>query len=93
MEVSTPLTLNKYTWNTDGASAGWSHDQTKGAIVGRYGLFRLRGPVKGLYTAGHYSFWPGGIPSVISSGKFAANFILKKSPFAQMDKLMRLLGR
>jgi prolycopene isomerase len=93
MDISTPLTLNRYTWNTDGASAGWSHDQSKGAIVGRYGLFQMRSPVKGLYTAGHYTFWPGGIPSVISSGKFAANFILKKSPFAQFDKLMRMLGR
>ncbi len=93
MEISTPLTLNRYTWNTNGASAGWSHDQSKGAIVGRWGLMRMRGPVKGLYTAGHYTFWPGGIPSVISSGKFAASFILKKSPFAQIDKLLRFLGR
>lgn len=93
LEVSTPLTLNRYTWNTNGASAGWSHDQSKGNIVGRYGLIRLRGPVKGLYTAGHYTFWPGGIPSVISSGKFAASFILKKKPFAQIDKFMRLFGR
>ncbi len=93
MDVSSPLTLKRFTWNTDGATAGWSHDQSKEAIVGKYGYFRFRAPVKGLYTAGHYTFWPGGIPSVISSGKFAANFILKKSPFAQMDKLMNMLGR
>ncbi len=93
MDVSSPLTIKRFTRNTDGATAGWSHDQSKEAIVGKYGYFKFRSQVKGLYTAGHYSFWPGGIPSVISSGKFAANFILKKDPFAKMDRFMTMLGR
>ena len=93
MEVGTPLTLERFTWNTDGASAGWSHDQSPGNMVGRWGLFRFRTPVAGLYTAGHYTFWPGGVPSAISSGKFAAEMVLERGGLGRLDKLMKRLGR
>ena len=93
MDVGSPLSLHRFTWNSEGSSAGWGHDQSRGNIVGRSGYVRIRTPVEGLYAAGHWAFWPGGIPSAMASGKFAAGFVLKKKPFAGIDRLMRRLGR
>jgi len=93
MEVATPLTLHRYTWNTDGASAGWSHDQSEGQMVSKFGHIKLRTPIKGLYAAGHYTFWPGGVPSAMSSGKFCADLVLERGFWGNMDKFMTFLGR
>ena len=93
MEVATPLTLHRFTWNTDGATAGWSHDQSEGQMVSKWGHVQFRTPIEGLYTAGHFTFWPGGIPSAMSSGKFCADLVLKRGLWGKVDKFMTLLGQ
>lgn len=89
MEVGTPLSIQRFTRNTLGATAGWSYTQSQDSLAGKYGYVQIRTPVRRLYTAGHYCFWPGGIPSAIASGKFAAGFVLRKSPYLQVEKLSR----
>ena len=92
-EVGSPLSLHRFTWNAEGASAGWCHDQSPGNVVGKTGFIQLRTPVEGLYAAGHWAFWPGGVPSAIASGKIAAGYALKRKPFSHLEKLMKWLGR
>jgi phytoene dehydrogenase-like protein len=76
-EISTPLTHERYTSNSEGASAGWSWNP-------KYGFTKqftasVKTPIKNLFTAGHWSLSPGGLPSAMLTGKIVANTILKKN--------------
>ena len=90
MDVGTPLSYIRFTLNTDGASAGWTYDPSGSPLARKFGYLRFRTPVKGLHTAGHYSMWPGGVPTAALSGKIVANTILGRFPFAQMELLCKI---
>jgi prolycopene isomerase len=71
-DASTPLTYEKMTLNTHGASMGW--------YLSAKELSKIRSqktPVANLYQAGHWTFPGGGIPMVILSGINAAKLVLK----------------
>jgi phytoene desaturase len=72
-EISTPLTLERYTSNFEGAAYGWeqSPDQS--------GPRRLppRTPIQNLYLAGHWTYPGGGVASVTVSGRMVAEEILQ----------------
>ncbi|HEX9949700.1 MAG TPA: NAD(P)/FAD-dependent oxidoreductase, partial [Thermodesulfobacteriota bacterium] len=71
-EASTPLTYERLTLNTHGASMGWYLPAKE--------LLRMRSqktPIANLYQAGHWTFPGGGIPMVIISGINAAKLVLK----------------
>jgi phytoene dehydrogenase-like protein len=74
-EMATPLTMKKFTNNSDGAIYGYSH------ITSQSGVNRLTNetPVKGLYLAGAYTYPGAGFSSVITSGYKAAELVLKSS--------------
>ena len=74
-EISTPLTYERYTLNSEGASAGWSWDP-KYSFIKQFTAF-VKTPIKNLFTAGHWSLSPGGLPSAMLTGKIVANTILK----------------
>src|SRR4030067_743761 len=65
-EAASPLTFNRYTLNSMGASSGWSMD------VDEQNKLSQRSPIKNLFLAGHWTFNPGGIPSAFMTGRKAA---------------------
>jgi prolycopene isomerase len=69
-EVGTPLSAERFTRNTDGATAGWTFDPDRSLLRDRYSAITT--PVRGLYAAGHYALWPGAVPSAALSGRIAA---------------------
>lgn len=72
-EISTPLTLERYTANFEGAAYGWEQSPNQ------VGPRRLspRTPIENLYLAGHWTFPGGGIASVTVSGRIAAQEVLR----------------
>ena len=71
-KVGTPLTMERYTFNTGGAAFGWSNtpDQSGANRPGPHTPFR------GLYMAGHWTFPGGSVAGAITSGRIAAKVIL-----------------
>ncbi len=73
-EAATPITLERYTKNEQGAMYGL-------AVTPRqFGRHRLpnRTPIKGLYLAGHYTRPAHGIVGAATSGYFTAKTILSE---------------
>ncbi len=70
-EAASPLTFNRYTLNSMGASSGWSMDANE------QNKLPQRSPVKNLFLAGHWTFNPGGIPSAFMTGRKAAEMVKK----------------
>jgi prolycopene isomerase len=72
-EVSTPLTLERYTSNFEGAAYGWEQSPNQA------GPRRLspRTPIENLYLTGHWTYPGGGVASVAVSGRIVAQEILK----------------
>jgi phytoene dehydrogenase-like protein len=68
--VGTPLSAERFTLNTGGATAGWTFDPDRSLLRDRYTAITT--PVRGLYAAGHYALWPGGVPSAALAGRIAA---------------------
>jgi prolycopene isomerase len=71
-DASTPLTYERETLNTHGATMGW--------YLSAKEFSRMRSqktPIANLYQAGHWTFPGGGIPMVILSGINAAKLVLK----------------
>jgi len=64
-DAATPLTLKRYTKNTDGAAFGWQ--QSAGSR-----RTPVEWPVSGLIHAGHWTYPGGGVESVVASGIVAA---------------------
>jgi phytoene dehydrogenase-like protein len=65
VDSGTPLTLERYTGNTQGAAFGWEQD-----VDNRRSAARTRIP--GLFQAGHWTYPGGGVESVTASGIIAA---------------------
>jgi hypothetical protein len=68
-DIATPITMYRYTRNDMGSPVGWSYTSTE--------RWKQRVPfVDGLYLAGHW-VGPSGIYNVATSGRNAAELILK----------------
>jgi phytoene desaturase len=72
-EISTPLTLERYTANFKGAAYGWEQSPDQA------GPRRLspRTPIENLYLAGHWTCPGGGVASVSVSGRIVAQEVLR----------------
>ena len=70
--VATPITLERYTFNREGAAWGWANAPDQGVLV-RPGAQTC---VPGLTQCGHWTFPGSGIAAVVLSGRFAAEAIL-----------------
>jgi phytoene dehydrogenase-like protein len=71
-KVGTPLSMERYTFNTGGAAFGWANiPQQTGA--NRPGP---KTPFRGLYMAGHWTFPGGSIAGAVASGSIAAATVL-----------------
>jgi prolycopene isomerase len=71
-DASTPLTYEKKTLNTHGATMGWYLSAKELSTIRSQ-----KTPIANLYQAGHWTFPGGGIPMVIISGINAAKLVLK----------------
>ncbi len=69
-DIATPLTFERYTLNSEGASHGWF--PAPGAK-----MHSQKTPIKNLYQAGHWTFPGFSIFSVVLSGRNAAQLVLK----------------
>ncbi len=75
MDASTPLTMERYTLNSGGSSAGWSYHPEKGLNAGAGGLTGFLTPIKNLYAVGHWTSSPGGAPAAFISGKMVSKIV------------------
>ena len=75
---ATPLTMEQYTGNTDGAITGWAFDADPPA-ESRFAKIAqsVRTPWPHMHQAGQWSFSPSGLPVSIITGKLAADAALK----------------
>ena len=89
MDVGTPLSLIRFSLSSKGSTAGWTMDKSQTPFVGDLDMWKFSTPVSNLYAAGHYTFFPGGIPGAIGSGKIVAKLVLKQAPLRQMELLAR----
>ena len=92
-DVETPVSAIRHAMNTGGASAGWTYNLKYLPLASKFGFVSFRTPVPRLYTAGHYTMWPGGVPNAALSGKIVAGFILKKPVLGRLDTMLGLAQR
>jgi len=71
-DIATPLTYERYTLNSEGASHGWF--PTPGAK-----MRSQKTPFKNLFQAGHWTFPGPSIFAVVLSGRNAAKLVLRES--------------
>ncbi len=81
--TSTPLTIQKYTNNSDGAITGWAFtNEIMPAVTSiTRGGRSVHTKMDHIFQAGMWTFSPSGVPTAILTGKLAANEVLKKLKF------------
>lgn len=78
---STPLTLEKYASNTDGAIVGWAFTNDPMPAENRLPkiLNAIRTPIPGILQAGQWTYSPAGLPIALITGKLAADRVIKET--------------
>ncbi len=82
--VSTPLTIQRITGNTDGAITGWAFTNNVMPCINKTISIAksTKTPIKNVFQAGQWAFSPSGVPTAIITGKLAsdaASRLLKKA--------------
>ena len=67
-EAATPLTYERYTHNTDGASSAWSWNPNK-RFYEKFMRTHIKTPVRNLYIGSCWANQIGGIPGAISAAR------------------------
>jgi phytoene dehydrogenase-like protein len=77
--VSTPLTIEKLTGNSDGAITGWAFTNSFIPAVGRFSKIArsVLTPIPNVFQAGQWTYSPSGFPISILTGKMAADKVRK----------------
>jgi len=65
-DAATPLTYERFTHNTDGASCAWSWNPNKGFFKEVLGV-TVKTPVKNLYIGSSWAMQIGGVPGAIAA--------------------------
>jgi prolycopene isomerase len=86
LDAGTPLTLKRYTRNTEGATGGWCYDDKISPVFRSWGFNMFKTPFPNLHAAGHYALWPGGVISATLSGRMVANRLLGRRLLARMSE-------
>jgi phytoene dehydrogenase-like protein len=78
--VSTPLTIEKRTGNSDGAITGWAFtNESMPAVSSMPKIAQsIRTPIPDVLQAGQWTYSPSGFPISILTGKMAADSAVKK---------------
>jgi phytoene dehydrogenase-like protein len=74
-DAATPLTYERYTGNTDGATSGWSWNPKKPFYRGGAFATKVATPVRNLWIGSCWAGQIGGIPNAIAAGYLAAKKI------------------
>ncbi len=86
-DLGAPQSIVHYTLNAEGATCSWSWDPEKTFHVGP----KMRSPVRGLYTAGQWAMWPGGVPLAMLSGKIVGEGIVNGYYSNTTDRIYQTL--
>ena len=72
--MTTPVTLETYTGNSDGAIVGWAFDGERMPAVHQMQRVArsVLTPIAGVFQAGQWAYSPGGVPMAFLTGKLAA---------------------
>jgi len=72
--MTTPVTLEAYTGNADGAIIGWAFDGPRMPAVHQMQRVArsVLTPIPGVLQAGQWAYSPGGVPMAFLTGKLAA---------------------
>jgi phytoene dehydrogenase-like protein len=73
-DAATPLTYERYTANTDGATSAWSWNPNK-KFYDKGMMTQIKTPVKNLYIGSCWSVQIGGVPSAIDAAQACAKAI------------------
>jgi all-trans-retinol 13,14-reductase len=84
VEAGSPRTVERYTLNFQGAAYGW--DPTPGQMGANRPA--VRGPLRGLFHAGHWTRPGGGVAGVSFSGMLAAQAVLDIGSQADFWRMM-----
>lgn len=74
-DAATPLTYERYTGNTDGATSGWSWNPKKPFYKGGVFTATVTTPVRNLWIGSSWAGQIGGIPNAIGAAYLAARKI------------------
>jgi all-trans-retinol 13,14-reductase len=86
MDVGTPLSLKRFTRNTEGSSGGWCYDDRVSPVFRFPNLNMIRTPLRNVYACGHYALWPGGVISAVQCGRIVANLVSGRSILAPLGR-------
>lgn len=87
MDVGTPLSLKRFTLNTDGSTGGWCYHDKVSPVFRLPTLNLFKTPLPNLYANGHYALWPGGVISAALSGRLVANMVSGRRALAPIGSL------
>jgi phytoene dehydrogenase-like protein len=90
-DLGTPLSTIRYTLNPEGASCGWSLAMGKSFLQDRW--LSITTPIPNLYSIGHFTFWPGGVPMAALSGAIAAQMVKHNRKMELLRRSGQLLRR
>lgn len=78
--LSTPLTIEKETGNSEGAITGWAFDNQDMPAKNRFKQIvkSMDTPIKDIFQCGQWSFSPSGLPVSVFTGKLAADKAIKE---------------
>ncbi|MBO8162856.1 MAG: NAD(P)/FAD-dependent oxidoreductase [Brevibacillus sp.] len=85
---STPLTHERYTLNTNGATGAWTWNPKRTFV--KLTEQRVTTPIRNLYCAGHWALYPGGLLTATVAGKIAADLVVHGYSPEQEDQADRL---
>jgi len=75
VDAATPLTYERYTGNTDGATSGWSWNPKKPFYKGGMIATKVTTPVRNLWIGSSWAGQIGGIPNAIAAAYLSAKKI------------------
>ena len=73
-DAATPLTYERYTANTDGATSAWSWNPNK-KFYDKGMMTQIKTPVKNLYIGSCWAVQIGGVPGAIGAAQACAKAI------------------
>jgi len=78
---STPLTMEKYAGNSEGAIVGWAFTNKPMPAESRLPkiLNAIKTPIPGILQAGQWTYSPAGLPISLITGKLAADRVIKET--------------
>ncbi|MFP4012301.1 MAG: hypothetical protein ACLFUM_11405, partial [Spirochaetaceae bacterium] len=89
LDAGTPLSLKRFTRNTEGSTGGWCYDDKVSPVFRSPGFNMIKTPLSNLYASGHYALWPGGVISAALSGRMVANKVLGRRMLSRMPQPLK----